>query len=287
MKTYLQVVRDLLRVYPDGEARALARWLFEERFGFSTADLLLDKDNHLSADDRANLQEITSRLCSGEPIQYILGHTHFGGRRFCVGPGALIPRPETAELVGHIVRALAGTPGGGDGNALSVLDIGTGSGCIALSLALEIPGAEVTAWDISPEALAIARRNGALYPEAKVRFGQADILSPPATGQCWDVIVSNPPYVRRSEARDMERNVLEHEPHTALFVPDDDPLLFYRAVAGFARSHLTAGGWLWVEINQYLSSETARLIEDFGFRDVQIRMDGFGLPRFVQGRQAD
>ncbi|MDE5788163.1 MAG: peptide chain release factor N(5)-glutamine methyltransferase, partial [Bacteroidaceae bacterium] len=208
-------------------------------------------------------------------------------RRFCAGPGALIPRPETAELVGHIVRAVSETPGGESRNGLSVLDIGTGSGCIALSLALEIPGAEVTAWDISPEALAVARRNGALYPEAKVTFSRADILSPPATGQCWDIIVSNPPYVRQCEARDMERNVLEHEPHTALFVPDDDPLLFYRAVADFARSHLTAGGWLWFEINQYLSSETARLIEDFGFRDVQIQEDGFGLPRFVQGRMAD
>ena len=212
MKTYQQVVHDLRLIYPEGEARALARWLCEECLGLSQTDILLDKDNHLSADDLENVKEITSRLLRHEPIQYILGKTTFCGHTFSVAPGALIPRPETEELVAHVLRSTD------KDSPLSILDIGTGTACIALSLALSLPKADVTAWDVSPEALAVARKNLDRYPEARVRLEQCDIFSPPEDNRLWQIIVSNPPYVRQSEAKAMQHNVLDYEPHQALFV---------------------------------------------------------------------
>lgn len=285
MKTYHRIVSDLRQVYSEGEARALARWLCEERFGLTQADLLLDKDNQLSADDIEVVKEITSRLLKHEPIQYILGHTDFCGRRFCVASGALIPRPETEQLVRRLLADLR-APESADlpESSLRVLDIGTGTGCIALTLALELPGSRVTAWDVSPEALDVARRNAALYPEARLTLEQVDIFSPPDDDRHWDLIVSNPPYVCQTEARDMERNVLDHEPHLALFVPDDDPLRYYRAIARYARRHLRPGGALWLEINQRLGAETARLIEDICHVGVDVLDDDFGRPRFVRAR---
>ena len=285
MKTYHRIVSDLRQVYPEGEARALARWLCEERFGLTQTDLLLDKDNELSADDIEVVKEITSRLLNHEPIQYILGHTDFCGRRFSTAPGALIPRPETEQLV---LRLLADLPEAAhaapSGSALRVLDIGTGTGCIALTLALELPASRVTAWDVSPEALDVARRNASLYPEATLSLEQVDIFSPPDDNRQWDLIVSNPPYVCQTESRDMARNVLDHEPHLALFVPDDDPLRYYRAIALYARRHLRPGGTLWVEINQQLGAETAHLIGDICYLGVDVLDDDFGRPRFVRAR---
>ena len=277
MKTYRQIVHDLCLVYSESEARALARWLCEERFDLSQADILLDKDNQLSADDIEVLREITSRLIKHEPIQYILGETDFCGHRFSVAPGALIPRPETAELVGHILQSL-------DSDAsVSILDIGTGTGCIGLSLALGLPQARVTAWDISPEALTIARRNAERYPEADFCLEQADILNPPVDdNRRWDLIVSNPPYVRQSEAEQMAPNVLRYEPHLALFVPDDNPLQFYRSILWYAMSHLAPKGVIWFEINQALGEEMRHLIEYFGFSRVEILKDGFGNDRFAR-----
>ena len=285
MKTYHRIVSDLRQVYPEGEARALARWLCEERFGLTQTDLLLDKDNQLSADDIEVVKEITSRLLKHEPIQYILGHTDFCGRRFSTAPGALIPRPETEQLVRRVLADFsASEPAALPEGGLRVLDIGTGTGCIALTLALEVPAARVTAWDVSPEALDVARRNAALYPEAAVSWEQVDIFSPPDDDRRWDLIVSNPPYVCQSESRDMERNVLDHEPHLALFVPDGDPLRYYRAIARYARRHLLPGGALWVEINQRLCAETAHLIENICRLGVDILNDDFGHPRFVRAR---
>ena len=275
MKIYRQIVRDLSQVYPDGEARALARWLCEECFHLTQSDLLLDKDNHLSADDLAKSQEIVQRLLRHEPIQYILGHTNFCGHNFMIAPGALIPRPETEQLVSLILSELP--------SVTSILDVGTGSGCIALSLALALPEVEVTGWDVSPEALNIACSNGKRYPEARVHFEQADILEPPADDQMLDVIVSNPPYVCQSEAAMMERNVLDYEPRQALFVPDSDPLLFYRAISCYAKTHLRDGGQLWFEINQAFGAETAHLIEENGFSNVRVIRDDFGHDRFVNG----
>ena len=283
MKTYQQVVRDLRLVYPEGEARALARWLCEECFGLTQTDILLDKDNQLSADDIEIVKEITIRLIHHEPIQYILGHTDFCGHRICVGPGALIPRPETEQLVHHILATFSASPT--SQASLRILDIGTGTGCIALSLALGLPEAAVTAWDISEEALAIAHKNVALYPDANVLLEQVDILAPPEDNRYWDIIVSNPPYVRQSESRTMEQNVLQYEPHTALFVPDDDPLRFSKAISQFALSHLAPEGMLWFEINEALYAETSHFIERNGFTDVRLHEDSFGKYRMLSCRK--
>ncbi|MBQ8968387.1 MAG: peptide chain release factor N(5)-glutamine methyltransferase [Bacteroidaceae bacterium] len=280
MKTYHQIVRDLCQVYPEGEARAMARWLCEECLGLSQTDLLLDKDNHLSADDLVIIKEITSRLLQHEPIQYILGTVDFCGHRFMAAPGALIPRPETAELVSRVLASLA-PPASQDTAPLRILDIGTGTGCIALSLALALPGAQVTAWDVSEAALAIARENDRRHPEAQVVFELEDILHPRPTERQWDIIVSNPPYVRQSEARAMEKRVLNYEPHLALFVPDADPLLFYRAIAQFARQHLCDGGQLWLEINEALGAETAHLIEENGLAGAEVLKDIHGRDRML------
>ena len=279
MKTYQQVVHDLRLIYPEGEARALARWLCEECLGLSQTDILLDKDNHLSADDLENVKEITSRLLRHEPIQYILGKTTFCGHTFSVAPGALIPRPETEELVTHVLRSTD------KDSPLSILDIGTGTACIALSLALSLPKADVTAWDVSPEALAVARKNLDRYPDARVRLEQCDIFSPPEDNRLWQVIVSNPPYVRQSEAKAMQYNVLDYEPHQALFVPDDNPLLFYRAILWYAMRHLAPNGTIWFEINQALGEEMRHLIEYFGFSDIEILKDSYEHDRFVRCRR--
>ena len=279
MKTYQQVVHDLRLIYPEGEARALARWLCEECLGLSQTDILLDKDNHLSADDLENVKEITSRLLRHEPIQYILGKTTFCGHTFSVAPGALIPRPETEELVAHVLRSTD------KDSPLSILDIGTGTACIALSLALSLPKADVTAWDVSPEALAVARKNLDRYPEARVRLEQCDIFSPPEDNRLWQIIVSNPPYVRQSEAKAMQHNVLDYEPHQALFVPDDNPLLFYRAILWYAMRHLAPNGTIWFEINQALGEEMHHLIEYFGFADIEILKDSYEHDRFVRCRR--
>lgn len=279
MKTYQQVVHDLRLIYPEGEARALARWLCEECLGLSQTDILLDKDNHLSADDLENVKEITSRLLRHEPIQYILGKTTFCGHTFSVAPGALIPRPETEELVDHVLRSTD------KDSPLSILDIGTGTACIALSLALSLPKADVTAWDVSPEALAVARKNLDRYPVARVRLEQCDIFSPPEDNCLWQIIVSNPPYVRQSEAKAMQHNVLDYEPHQALFVPDDNPLLFYRAILWYAMRHLAPNGTIWFEINQALGEEMRHLIEYFGFSDIEILKDSYEHDRFVRCRR--
>jgi len=280
MKNFQRVVKQLRMVYPEREARALARWLCEEQFGLTQTDLLLDKDNELSADDLANAQEIVTRLLRHEPIQYILGFTTFCGHRFATSPAALIPRPETQELVAQLTQRLAN-----HANSPRILDIGTGTGCIAISVALALPCAQVTGWDVSEEALALARRNAAMYPEIKVSFEHNDILQPATDKRQWDIIVSNPPYVRQSEAKDMDRNVLDYEPHLALFVPDNDPLHFYRAIGLYAQEHLTSTGSLWLEINQYLSAETAHLIEDFGFQEVEVLNDIHGNPRILTGKK--
>ena len=280
MKLFHHIAHKLQAAYPEGEARALARWVCEECFGLTQADLLLDKDNQLSADDIAQSEEITERLLRHEPIQYIVGHTTFCGHRFDVGPGALIPRPETEQMVRNILDELPHSTA--QGHPLRILDIGTGTGCIAISLALALPGAEVTAWDVSPQALEVARANGRRHAEAHVEFEQCDILRPQPDNRLWDIIVSNPPYIRQSEAARMEHNVLDYEPHLALFVPDTDPLRFYRAIAQFAAGHLNENGQLWLEINEALGKETAHSIEENGPFEAELRIDDFGRPRMLK-----
>ena len=274
----------LAQKYDEGEAKAIARMAYEVRFGLTFSDLCLGKDTQLSADDQTELEEIAMRLLQGEPIQYVLGEAEFGGRTFHVEPGVLIPRPETYELCQWIMEERRGKKE--EGRNTSILDIGTGSGCIACTLAAELADAEVTAWDISDDALRIATEN-AKRTNVHVSFEKVDVLNTsllnrerPATG--LDIIVSNPPYICNKERATMERNVLEHEPELALFVPDDDPLLFYRTIARFAAKTLNPGGALYFEINPLYVSEMQQMLSKEGFSHTEIRNDQFGKQRFTK-----
>lgn len=282
--TYNELWRQLTQVYDDYEAKAIARMVYEVRFGLMPSDLFIGKDTQLSTDDQKLLAEITQRLLTGEPIQYVLGEAEFGGRTFHVEPGVLIPRPETYELCQWIMEERRGKKE--EGRNTSILDIGTGSGCIACTLAAELADAEVTAWDISDDALRIATEN-AKRNNVHVSIEKVDVLNTsllnrerPATG--LDIIVSNPPYICNKERATMERNVLEHEPELALFVPDDDPLLFYRTIARFAAKALNPGGALYFEINPLYVSEMQQMLSEEGFSHTEIRNDQFGKQRFTK-----
>ena len=282
--TYNELWRQLTQVYDDYEAKAIARMVYEVRFGLMPSDLFIGKDTQLSTDDQKLLAEITLRLLTGEPIQYVLGEAEFGGSTFHVEPGVLIPRPETYELCQWIMEERRGKKE--EGRNTSILDIGTGSGCIACTLAAELADAEVTAWDISDDALRIATEN-AKRTNVHVSFEKVDVLNTsllnrerPATG--LDIIVSNPPYICNKERATMERNVLEHEPELALFVPDDDPLLFYRTIARFAAKALNPGGALYFEINPLYVSEMQQMLSEEGFSHTEIRNDQFGKQRFTK-----
>ena len=282
--TYNELWRQLTQVYDDYEAKAIARMVYEVRFGLMPSDLFIGKDTQLSTDDQKLLAEITQRLLTGEPVQYVLGEAEFGGRTFHVEPGVLIPRPETYELCQWIMKERRGKKE--EGRNTSILDIGTGSGCIACTLAAELADAEVTAWDISDDALRIATEN-AKRTNVHVSFEKVDVLNTsllnrerPATG--LDIIVSNPPYICNKERATMERNVLEHEPELALFVPDDDPLLFYRTIARFAAKALNPSGALYFEINPLYVSEMQQMLSKEGFSHTEIRNDQFGKQRFTK-----
>lgn len=277
--TYQDIIRRLLPVCGQGEARAVARLVLEERFGLSLTDIALGKVNDFSREDLEELEKIMVRLENHEPVQYVLGWQWFCGNRFHVAPGVLIPRPETELLVENC---------GVTDSSCRVLDIGTGSGCIAISIALR-HRCYVEAMDISDKALHIAQGN-AVNLGAEVSFRKADILKwrewhTPAMVGRYDIIVSNPPYICRKEAAEMERNVLDHEPETALFVPDDDPLLFYRAIAEFGREALSAGGRIAFEINRAYGSEVCRMLSALGYSDAEIIDDQFGNPRIVLCRR--
>lgn len=267
--------------YGEGEARAIAFMLYEDAFGVSRTDIYADKVRQFSEDERARLNNMCQLLAKGVPVQYVLGKASFCGRTFAVSPAVLIPRPETEELVAWAtdVARLMPHP---EGRPLRLLDAGTGSGCIAVSLKLALPDADVTAWDISPEALNVARDNARTLG-ADVHFEQRDILAPPDAAACYDIIVSNPPYICEYEQSSMEAHVTQHEPHTALFVPDADPLRFYRALCHHAKASLSPGGHLLVEINSAYGPGTARLFTAQGLQHVQLRQDAFGLDRMVGG----
>lgn len=271
----MNCLKELKQHYGTAEGHALYRLVMEECFGLTHTDILLGKDNQISEENQARLLEITGRLLKNEPVQYVLGYADFCGHRFAVRPGVLIPRPETELLVQKALELVHGMDGVTEPEAL---DIGTGSGCIAVSMALA--GCRVTAMDISEEALGIAMQNATAL-NAEVAFVHENILQPSRTAQQWHVIVSNPPYICLHEAEAMERNVLDYEPHNALFVPDTDPLIFYRAIASYAMSHLSAGGWLCLEINQAYPDEMERLLSSFGFKDVTIQKDQYGKDRIA------
>ena len=286
---YQQLWRSLTQHYEEGEAKAIARMVFEVRYGLTLSDLLLGKDTQLSANDQKEVEEIARRLLLHEPVQYILGRADFCGRSYHVAPGVLIPRPETEELCRYVIAHCAAQKK----EPCHILDIGTGSGCIAITLAAEIPDSIVTAWDISEEALQIAQDN-AQRLGVHVNFEHRDILKqqgPPLTAHhaphtpCWDIISSNPPYILYKERERMEDNVLNFEPHTALFVPDNDPLLFYRAIAETAQATLKPAGILAVEINRAYGSETCELLKNYDFNEITLHKDSYHNNRFIIARR--
>jgi release factor glutamine methyltransferase len=270
-----QLIQTLTPMHGAQEARAIVYALLEDVFGLRKTDVLLGKFDALSEAEKLRFAECARRLEQGEPLQYVVGTAPFGELRFEVTPATLIPRPETLELVEWVVA---------DENvksALRLLDIGTGSGCIAISLARFLPQAAVSAWDISAEALAVARRNAERNGVA-VDFKQVDVLHV-TEAETYDCIVSNPPYICEEEKAEMTDSVLLHEPHTALFVPNTDPLRFYRAIAELGMRCLSPGGTLYFEINRAYGAETCNLLRDLGFCDVELRKDFYGNDRMVKG----
>ena len=296
--TYHDICQRLTPLYGQQEAKAMTRMLLEDLFSLSFADILCGATEHLSDADTLRLQQSVARLLDAEPLQYVTGTAFFCGHPFHVAPGVLIPRPETEWIVDTAVNLVTAS-------APRILDIGTGSGCIAtsISLALADKHCYTEAWDISEDALRIAadnaerlgadvkfRRRDALRLEedfpAEENQGGAEALSDSnAAAESWDIIVSNPPYICNREAADMHANVLRHEPHLALFVPDTDPLLFYRAIASYAMRSLRKGGWLLFECNTLYAHDTAQMALDMGFATSIVEDDCFGKPRFVKAQK--
>ena len=278
--SYQQLWQQLARTYDTGEAKAIARMLYEVRYGLSLSDLLMGRDADVPQQE---LQQLTERLEQHEPIQYVLGQADFCGRTFKVSPAVLIPRPETEELCQWVTTKVRDSAC--NDAALSILDVGTGSGCIAITLAAELPEAKVTAWDISEDALLVACEN-ALLNGVTVDFELQDVLlATAAAQQTKDIIISNPPYICNKERATMEANVLEHEPHQALFVPDDDPLLFYRAIAKLGQQTLIHDGWLYFEINPLFAGQLAQLLSSMSYYDIEIKADQFGKQRMIRARK--
>ena len=250
--------------YSAGEISALTRIIATELLGVAQMAFYLKDGIALTAEQEALLDNAIERLKNQEPIQYILGYSDFCGLRFKVTPATLIPRPETSELVEWIESEATGHE--------SILDIGTGSGCIAVSLAHKLPQSDVTAWDISPDALAVAAENSKANGCA-VAFELVDILVHQPGGKLFDIIVSNPPYIKENEKESMHANVLDWEPHTALFVPDSDPLLFYRTIAEKGLILLKPGGRLYFEINRAHGKETMEMLAALGYTHIELRKD--------------
>lgn len=265
--------------YGDGEAQAMTRIIMEESLRLAPVDVALRRDEEVLPESLFRIDGIVARLLRGEPIQYIYGHTQWYGAEIKVTPDVLIPRPETALMVDLLMDRW------GDRRDLRVMDLCTGSGCIAVTLARVLPFARVEGVDISEKALAVARENASLQ-HVSVDFRLADVLSmtPPAS-PVYDIITCNPPYIPARDAAAMDANVLEYEPHMALFVPDDDPMRFYRPVAAYASKSLLPGGMLYVELDPAGAEEVARCMRDAGLSDVAILRDFAGRMRFATGRK--
>lgn len=274
MNKIVAYIRSRLQPYYTAEeVSALSRIVCCDLLGQAPTDYYLGKDIALSPKKEQELEDILQRLSRFEPLQYIEGRTLFLGREFWVAPGVLIPRPETEELVELMLKEIPADA--------RILDVGTGSGCIAISLAKALPDALVTAWDVSPEALSVARAN-ARKLQADVRFVECDVLACQVDEVgLYDVIVSNPPYVTEAEKADMEPNVLQWEPSLALFVPDDDPLRFYRRIAVLGRGMLADGGRLYFEINRAYGREMVEMLRAMGYVGVRVEKDLSQNDRFV------
>jgi release factor glutamine methyltransferase len=273
-EVYKQYVNDLSPLYPVSEARTLVMWVFEAYLSVTRKDVLSNLPLTVIPGE---LEAAMGKLMAGEPVQYVLGRAPFYGRSFKVGPGILIPRNETEELVQLILNNHRGK--------MKVLDLGTGSGCIAITLALEWKEAEVTALDISDQALELAKVNAADL-NVKLSFAKADILANGLDPGKFDLMVSNPPYVLENERNLMHPNVLNHEPSLALFVPDDNPLKFYKAILFQTKRHLNPNGYLYFEINEAFGPEVKDLMQKEGFSEIQLYKDLNGKDRVVYGKYA-
>ena len=280
--TYKELWKPLTSIYDENEARAVAKMVLEH-YGLTMSDIVLGREQTLPVEE---LLTIRTRLLSGEPIQYVLGQADFCGRTFMVNEHVLIPRPETEELCNWMPLPLPSPKGEG----AKILDIGTGSGCIAITLAAMYPEAQVIGWDISEDALEVAKTN-AIRNNVNVSFEQVDALHLTSdilhqTSEALSLLVSNPPYICNKERAAMAVNVLEYEPHTALFVPDDDPLLFYRAIAQYGQTALKQGGWLYFEINPLYAREMCDMLRLMSYHDIELKADQYGKQRMIRARKA-
>ena len=286
MMTYRDLYTRLEILYDTREAQAIVRTILEIRFKMSYTDIVCGKVNELSADKEKELEEIMRRLENGEPLQYVLGETEFAGRTFHVEPGVLIPRPETAELCRLIVDDIKAIHK--DTEPIVITDVGTGSGCIAITLSLELLNSKVRAYDISTKALEIAKKNAELL-RADVDFEIQDALrlEPKSVDDKFmHIIVSNPPYIAEKEKEEMCKNVLDYEPSLALFVSDEDPLIFYRSIAEYGVKNLKDGDRIYYEINPIYAQEMVELMESLGYRDIKIANDLYGKQRMLRAIHA-
>ena len=279
--TLTDLAKRLTSYYDIQEARGIVRLLLSDLYGMSLTDICVGALDRLTEEQTQQIEDAMLRLEKGEPVQYVTGKAHFCDRTFLVSPSVLIPRPET-ELLCQLIAEDQAAMGN---DVIKVLDMGTGSGCIAITLALSMQNASVEAWDVSAEALNMAKSNAESLG-ASVSFEQKDILGLDENNveRCYDIIVSNPPYICNKEAAQMEHNVLDFEPHLALFVPDEAPLLFYSAIARFARLALKVGGALYFEINPLYADALCSMLSSLGFANVTIHVDQFGKQRFISAK---
>ena len=273
-----QFIQELTPLYDAGEAESFLYHILEAKHQLKRVDLALQPDLVFSKAELETWNLILEQLKKEIPIQYLLGSTHFYGLELEVNPNVLIPRPETEELVDWIIQSSKFKV---QSSKFKILDIGTGSGCIAISLAKNLPNAEVFALDVSDKALATAQKNAELN-QVTIQFIHQSILETEDLGQQFDLIVSNPPYVRHLEKQEIKKNVLDNEPHLALFVEDNDALIFYQKIAELAMKNLNPQGQLYFEINQYLGQETLDLLQEMGFKDITLRKDIYGNDRMIQ-----
>ena len=288
VKQYRNYFNETLKtIYPITEIDSFFFLLLEEYLGFRRVDIVLKSDFKITQETLNLLQSATKQLEQEVPLQYIIGKTEFYGLPFVVNKHVLIPRPETEELVAWVVSESSrfktfntSTKQTTDKKQLKILDIGTGSGCIPISLKKQLPFAKISAIDISKEALSVAKKNAVLN-NVDIHFILQDILKTVALDQHYDIIISNPPYVRELEKKELKNNVLKNEPHVALFVENDNPLIFYAKIAELAKKYLNKNGLLFFEINQYLGTETIDLVNKKGLKNIQLKKDMFGNDRII------
>jgi len=285
------IQQELTPIYPKTEVDSFFYFLIEDRLDLQRIDLVLKPNFQIESKKISQLKIDISRLKKEEPIQYILGKTEFYSLPFLVDKNTLIPRPETEELVSWILEEVTNIISNLSSSlkinavekSLKILDIGTGTGCIPISLAKNLKDTEISAIDISSEALKIAEENAKLN-NVKVAFFKVDILQAKKLEKSFDIIVSNPPYIRELEKVEIKKNVLQNEPHLALFVEDQNPLLFYTKIVDLAKKHLTENGILFFEINQYLAKETIQLLKEKGFKNIELKKDIFENDRMIKAQ---